>query len=162
MLKRILFLTAAILFTLVLIVHFPRRFIPMGIKPDILLILVIFFNIYRSRRQGAGIALGAGFLKDVLSFAQFGTFLISFTVSAYVTRRLKKFLYREEFLQQAFFVFVVTILNVLTICLLNVFSAKPHVMLLIVLRGLPESIFTALLSPVVFLVVKRCVPKYSY
>ncbi len=149
---------AAILFS----INYPENLRLFHVKPDFLLIIAIVANIYFSKKEGKIVASCSGLLKDIFSFGAFGSYLISFTICGYIARRLKSFIYRERFFEQALFVFIISFANILIICLLSLFSARLEAVPQILLKGTAESLFTSLVSPIIINLIKKCAPKYSF
>ena len=63
-------------------------------KPDLLLILIIFFNLYLGIRYGLVAAFFAGVLKDALSAQVFGIYIFLFMCAAFLATVLRRNFYR--------------------------------------------------------------------
>ena len=63
-------------------------------KPELLLILIIFFNLYLGIRYGLVAAFFAGVLKDALSTQVFGIYIFLFMCSAFLAIILRRNFYR--------------------------------------------------------------------
>lgn len=62
--------------------------------PDLLLILIIFFNLYLGIRYGLLCAFFAGVLKDAFSTQVFGIYIFLFMCSAFLATILRRNFYR--------------------------------------------------------------------
>jgi rod shape-determining protein MreD len=63
-------------------------------KPDLLLLLVIFFNLYLGVRHGLACAFFAGAIKDAFSPDTFGTYIFLFMLSACLATILRRNFYQ--------------------------------------------------------------------
>ncbi len=63
--------------------------------PHILLLVVIFFNLYSGIRFSLWAALWAGILKDCFSTMPFGTNIFAYVVCAYVSLAVRKYCYER-------------------------------------------------------------------
>jgi rod shape-determining protein MreD len=63
-------------------------------KPDLLLLLVVFFNLYLGIRYGLVCAVFAGLLKDAFSPDTFGLYIFLFMLSACLATILRRNFYR--------------------------------------------------------------------
>ncbi|MBU1997618.1 MAG: rod shape-determining protein MreD, partial [Candidatus Omnitrophica bacterium] len=61
--------------------------------PNLLLLLVIFFNLYLGIRYSIFTAVCAGLLKDSFCASVFGINLVSYVVCAYMVTFLKRYIY---------------------------------------------------------------------
>ena len=63
-------------------------------KPELLILLFIFFNLYLGIRYSLVAAIAAGFLRDASSVSPFGTYLFVYVAGAYCTTVVNKYLYQ--------------------------------------------------------------------
>ena len=63
-------------------------------KPELLILLVVFLNLYLGIRYSIIAALIAGLLKDSISIAPFGTYLFVYLAGAYVTTFVRWYFYQ--------------------------------------------------------------------
>jgi rod shape-determining protein MreD len=63
-------------------------------KPDLLLLLIIFYNLYLGVRYGLACAFFAGMLKDAFSPDTFGTYIFLFMLSACLATILRRNFYQ--------------------------------------------------------------------
>ena len=158
--KKWLFFCALIVCSLLSSISFPAAIAIFNTKPDFMMISIVFINIYYRRRDGMLCAVCAGFLKDSVSFSRFGISILSLCVCAYAAQKLKRYFYKDRFLEQAVFMLAVSFLGVLIFSMGDILFAQPSLFLPVLGRGIIQSIFTAVISPVAFMVIKKCVPKY--
>jgi rod shape-determining protein MreD len=63
-------------------------------KPELLILAIVFFNLYLGIRFGIIAALICGLLKDSISIEPFGTYLFVYTAGAYATTFARQYLYQ--------------------------------------------------------------------
>ena len=63
-------------------------------KPELLLLLVVFWGLYSGIRYSIVAALIGGLLKDSFSILPFGTYLFVFIAAAYLTVLVRRILYQ--------------------------------------------------------------------
>ena len=125
-------------------------------KPDILLIVVILFGLYLAPHQALTLGLFGGLLKDISSGGPFLINTIFFASLGLVVSHISKYLYRESPFSQVFLCFLAALLNSFLYYLtlrasapgLNFINLFKHIIF-------PSTLYTALLSPVLFWVFKK-------
>ncbi len=79
-------------------------------KPELLLLLVVFWGLYGGIRYSIAAAVFSGLLKDIFSILPFGTYLFVLLAAAYLTTLVRRNLYQpgSPFSRWvvAFFVFI--------------------------------------------------------
>src|ERR1700744_3252290 len=63
-------------------------------KPELLMLVVIFFNLYLGIRFSIIAAIFCGILKDSSGIAPFGTYILVYIAGAYFTTLVRKYLYQ--------------------------------------------------------------------
>ena len=63
-------------------------------KPEILILVVIFFNLYLGIRFGVIAAIFCGIFKDASGVAPFGTYVLVYIAGSYVTILVRRYLYQ--------------------------------------------------------------------
>jgi len=132
------------------------------VKPDFLLLLVIFFNIYFGIRYSLYTALLAGMMKDAASTYIFGLHTVSLILCAYLTTVLNQYIYIRGSRSSRLFV-------VALLCLINVFL---HYLLYLIFSSLaftdmlyhvllPEIITTLVVAIATFQFLRQCVSRLS-
>lgn len=62
-------------------------------KPELLILAVIFFNLYLGIRFSIIVAVFCGAFKDVSGVASFGTYILVYLTAAYLTTFARRYLY---------------------------------------------------------------------
>jgi len=128
--------------------------------PNLLLILVVFFNLFKGIRYSIGTAVLAGLLKDSYSAGIFGQHIFSFVLCAYLTVFIKTYLYHtSSHGSRVFFVFLVSFLNVLILYALNVMLGSVSFVEMVSHVLVPEVLSTTLVTPFVYRKYKQCALK---
>ena len=63
-------------------------------KPELLILVVIFFNLYLGVRFGIIAAVFCGIFKDASGVAPFGTYVLVYIAGAYITIFVRRYLYQ--------------------------------------------------------------------
>ena len=63
-------------------------------KPELLILVVIFFNLYLGIRFSIIAAVLGGILKDASGVAPFGTYVLVYIAGSYVTTLVRRYLYQ--------------------------------------------------------------------
>src|SRR5271154_2410867 len=63
-------------------------------KPELLILVVIFFNLYLGIRFSIMAAVFCGIFKDASGAAPFGTYVLVYIAGAYVTTFVRRYLYQ--------------------------------------------------------------------
>ncbi len=88
--------------------------------PQILLLVVVFFNLYSGIRYSLLAAVCAGVLKDCFSTMPFGTYVFTFILCAIVSLLVRRFCYeRGSDFSKLWMVFCVVTANTLVLGLLH-------------------------------------------
>ncbi|MFC1807821.1 rod shape-determining protein MreD [Candidatus Omnitrophota bacterium] len=128
----------------------------MGVKPDLLIILVIFFALSFSSHQAKRLAIVIGLLKDVTSASLLGSYTLSFLILAMIISYHQNKFFRERISTQMMIAFISYFFVGVVIFLLNSFSSKSfpahYSFLSLIVRG---SAYTAVISPVVFFILSK-------
>jgi len=82
-----------------------------GVKPDLILIFVIFYALLHGSREGALVGLMGGLLQDLLFGQNIGINALSKIVVGYLFGTLEKKIYKENLLIPMVVVFLGTFLN---------------------------------------------------
>ncbi len=64
-------------------------------KPELLLLVVIFFNLYLGIRFSIIAAVFCGIFKDASGVAPFGTYILVYIAGSYVTTFVRRYLYQQ-------------------------------------------------------------------
>ncbi len=128
----------------------------LGIKPDLLLILVIFLGLHKGPLSGAGYGFLAGILLDIFSPTPLGTNALSKTVLGFLAGAVAPFLYFEAPFIQGLLLFLGMFLEgMILFILLSSFHLAPPFYYSFLYIILPASFYTSLLAPLFFYTFKR-------
>ncbi len=128
----------------------------LGIKPDLLLILVILLGLHRGPVSGAGYGFLAGVLLDIFSPSPLGTNAFSKTVLGFFAGAVAPLLYFEAPFIQGLFLFIAMLLEgMILFILLSSFHFTPSFYYSFFYIILPASFYTSLLTPFFFYAFKR-------
>lgn len=64
-------------------------------KPELLILVVVFFNLYLGIRFSIISAVFCGILKDTSGIAPFGTYMLVYIAAAYMTTFVRRYLYQQ-------------------------------------------------------------------
>ncbi len=127
-----------------------------GVKPNILFAGVAILALYRGSRAGIETGIIAGLLYDLGSSAIFGAGIISFTLCGWTIGFLGKNLYKENILLRLLLVFAFSLANGFVYYLISsIFQPALTFVASIKYIILPDSLYTTLVSPLVFLILKK-------
>ena len=128
--------------------------------PNLLIILVVFFNLYRGTRYSLVAGVFAGLLKDSFSAGPFGLYTFAFIIAAFFTTLMKMYVYQPgSMVSRVLLVFIVTVGYVTTYWLIQLMFtslAFPSVFFHILV---PEVGLTTLIAPVAFKKYRQCALK---
>jgi rod shape-determining protein MreD len=125
--------------------------------PNLLIILVVFFNLYRGTRYSLVAGILAGLFKDSFSAGPFGLYTFAFIIAVFFTTLMKMYIYQPGVMaSRILLVFIVTIGYVTTYWIIQLMFtslAFPSVFLYILV---PEVGLTTLIAPVAFKKYRQC------
>lgn len=123
------------------------------IRPDLMMIIIIYLSLSYPPISGGFMAFFIGCLMDVFSGNSFGLFTFTRPLIFYIALFFKDRFYLESFHSQFFFTFIFTLTEgLLTLILLKVLNPGPAQSLypLWFTRFLPQAVSTAIISPFLF------------
>ena len=126
------------LFISLMLAIFPLPFSVAWYRPDWVVLLVIYWAVYRPSSMGVGYAWLIGLLQDVFVDGVWGAHALALSFIAYICSKAYRRLRTYSLSQQTFWVFVfVGIHHVFVnwVQSFTGFSAKPHLMFASVLTG---------------------------
>lgn len=131
-----------------------------GIRPDILLIFVIFVGFYSDRKEALEASIAGGLLKGVMSVGSIAPSIVLLGFGGLVSNYCKNKIFKDHFLIQAAFLFLIAVsINavqaLLKIALENVEPAGATIYNGFMPALLAMSIYTALAAPPVFFLLKK-------
>ena len=130
--------------------------------PNLLITLIIFFNLYLGIRYSLLTAVMAGIVKDSFGIDFFGSNIFSFVICAYLTTLIKRYLYQiGSISSRVLLIFLITILNALIHAMLNSIFNLVDFREMIVNVLFPEVLATTLMANYVCARLKKIVVKFS-
>jgi rod shape-determining protein MreD len=159
---RNLIIITALVFICFFIEYFLFNVVGAWLTPNLLLLLVIFFNLYLGVRYGIYTAALAGLIKDSFMISAFGVHLVSFVACCYFLAILQKYFYsRGSRFSRLFIIFTVCSLNILMQFIIQNAFAEFNFFEVLKYIYFPEMVLTLLVSSYVFDKTKQCVLKFS-
>ena len=132
------------------------------LKPDLLLLLVIYFNLAFGIRFSLVTALFAGILRDSFSINVFGMNIFAFLLCAYLTTLIKRYLFHMgSTASRVLIVLIISTFYCLVLYILNSLFSEVNFGQMIAYVWFPQILITMLLANHVFRLLRKCVLKYS-
>ncbi len=132
------------------------------LKPGLLVLLVVYFNLAFGVRYSLLAALFAGILKDSFGIHPFGLNIFSLILCAYLTTFIKRYLFHMgSSISRTLIVFIVTSLNVFVLYVFNAMMGEMDLVPTFIFVLLPEVLTTSLIASFVFFQLKKCVLRLS-
>jgi rod shape-determining protein MreD len=128
------------------------------IRPDIVLILILYWGLMYPPVQGGFLSLFLGYLMDAFSGNSFGLYTFSRPLLFYFAQLFKGRLYLEGFLSQFLFVFFFALFEgLLILTLLSALNPVPlgNLYPLLFTFYFPQSVLTGLITPILFPLLKK-------
>ena len=128
--------------------------------PNLLLLLIIYFNLAFGIRYSIFSAIFAGVLKDSFSTSIFGLNIFSFVLCAYMTTILKKYLHHmDSRWLKLFLVFFVTIVHIISSSCLQMMFGEINWVGVLKFVFIPEIVTTLVVTSFIFTQLRKCVSK---
>jgi rod shape-determining protein MreD len=126
------------------------------VRPDILLIMVVFFAFNGGTRLGVRTGAFAGFLKDIFTDGPFACWTITFALAGFLVGFYRNRFYRENLYTQISMTLLSFLFSsVFYYLLADLFTEMPSFYQSLLLLIIPAAIYTAIFSPVIFLALDR-------
>ena len=130
--------------------------------PNLLLLVIIYFNLAFGVRYSIIAAVLAGVIKDSFGVGVFGIHIFSFILCAYVTTILKRYLhYVASRRSRLLLVLCVTIIHISGYFCLQLMLGGVSGVQIVLFVFLPEIVTTLLVTSLVFTQLRKCVLKLS-
>jgi len=128
--------------------------------PNLLLLVIIYFNLAFGIRYSIFAAVIAGVLKDSFSIGIFGLNIFAFVVCAYMTTILKRYLHYVASRQtRLLLVFFITTIHVMIQFCLQLMFGQVNVVQSFKFVFVPEIITTLIVTSFIFAQLRKCVLK---
>ena len=129
----------------------------LGLKPDLILILVVIFSLLKGEKEGTISGFASGLLQDIFSTGLLGINALVKTVIGFTCGILRKKIFHEHIL---FLIPVITFIasfiqSILIFFLLRTFGIEYNLIWSLKQVALPEALYSSLLSPFIFLVINK-------
>jgi rod shape-determining protein MreD len=128
------------------------------IRPDIVLVLILYWGLTFPPVAGGLHTLFLGYLMDLFSGNSLGLFTFTRPLLFYLARLFKGRLYLEGLLSQSLFAFVFALFEgLLILILLSALNPAPvgNLYPLFFVSYLPQSFVTGMVAPVLFLLLQK-------
>jgi rod shape-determining protein MreD len=126
--------------------------------PNLLLLMIIYFNFAFGIRYSIFAAILAGILKDSFSTEIFGFNIFAFVLCAYLTTVLKRYLhYIASRRSRLLLVFCVTIIHFFILLCLRVMFSRVDVLQSIHFVLVPEILTMLIITSFIFNQLRKCV-----
>ena len=133
----------------------------LGIKPDLILIVVVVFSLLKGAKEGTISGFVSGLLQDIFSTGLLGINALAKTVIGFTCGILKEKIFYEHIL---FLIPVITFIasfmqSILIFLLLRAFGIEYGLVWSLKQVALPEALYSSLLSPFIFLAINKLFQK---
>ena len=126
-------------------------------SPNLLLLLVIFINLFRGIRYSIFTAVLAGIFKDSYSLGPFGLSIFSLVVCAYLTTVIKMYIYQPGSMpSRVLLVFVMTVIYVGIMAALAIMSTAVNLGDIFLYVFIPEVVATTMMTGSAFRRFRQC------
>jgi len=133
---------------------FLNKLMIFGARPDLILIVVVFFALFRDWRMGLELGLISGLLKDLFAFDLFGVNTLVLGVVGFSAGVMNAKLFRESRMTQFISVFALAAFSMWFHYFVISFRSKGSYLITLsdylFFSVLPASIYTALVSVPIF------------
>jgi rod shape-determining protein MreD len=146
-----LFLLAIIFISLIIQTTFIDSFQIWGIRPDLVLLLVVYNAFLRGHREGAFVGFCGGMLQDVFTGSYFGLNALCYMTAGYLVGMTEAKLYKESSLIMMALAWFASAGEQLLYYLLMSYTGVAMSPLLALSRVIfPTAVYTALLVPLTY------------
>lgn len=133
--------------------------------PNLLLLFVIFINIFFGIRYSISAAIVSGILRDSFSTGVFGTYMLAYICSAFLTTTIRRYLFHTSpYILRVLLALVQSVIFVIIVFFIQVVNSDlmPRDFLdVMAFVLLPEVFITTLVSGIFFRNLKKCVLRFS-
>ena len=130
-------------------------------KPNLLILFIVFVNLYFGVRQGLWAAAIAGLLKDSFAVGLFGAHVFAFILSSYLVILIKRYVFHMEALMlKLSLALSLSVLNILILYLIQVLFTELNFKDVLWVIALPEVVITTAVGPFCLKVFKQCALRF--
>ncbi len=132
-------------------------FVIKGVRPDIILILVVYAAFFYGAAAGLITGFTLGLLEDILSGSTLGLFTLSKSLVGYLSGNTVSQMALNNPVNQFIMVLGLSLTEGALVWLILMFSQPnpPDTQQMLLLTVLPQALYNALLAPLVMLVAER-------
>jgi len=129
-------------------------------KPNLLILLIVFFDLYLGIRYGLYTAILAGILTDSFSTNVFGLNIVVFILCAYMTSILRKYIYfRGSRMSRLLLVFLIILIDFTARLILHAIAGHYDIASAFTYALLPALFVTLLITTYTFQQLRLCASK---
>jgi len=133
-----------------------------GLKPDLLLTAVIFFGLFGKQRIGLEAGILAGIMQGVFSLNEVWVSALAYGMVGYVAGRNHNRFYRESIFVQSILTFAGVIVTYIMAYFCYKYLTESAAYQAIMPILLPCALYTAIIAPLVFFILKKTVKPVIY
>ena len=156
--NRFLFFLLVGVFLVTLQTTLLTSFLVQRVRPDLVLILILYLGLSRTTVSGGMVAFLLGYLLDLFSGNAFGVYCFTRPLIFFISRLFQSRFYWEGFSFQCLFVLFFSLVEGCLVFLLlwSFTPSPPHTLYSFVVSPLlPQSVVTALITPFLFALFKK-------
>jgi len=120
----------------------------LALRPDFVLVAVLFWSLHQPARIGFGVAFFVGLLADYLSGAVFGQHAMAYVIGVYLVQYLRLRLLQFDPLRQSAQLFPILLAIQLLVLLIGWLAGKPPIDLAILLPVISNTLLWFLIAGV--------------
>jgi rod shape-determining protein MreD len=148
---------AIIVITLVIQLTLMNSVTILGLKPDLIMVVVVVFSLMKGEKEGTISGFASGLLQDIFSTSLLGINALAKTVIGFICGILKEKIFHEHIL---FMIPVITFIasfiqSIIISLLLRAFGIEYNLAWSLKQIALPEALYSSLLSPFIFLAINK-------
>lgn len=121
-----------------------------GVAPNFMIMIIVAFALLRGSKEGGLIGAFAGALYDIVFGMGFGATMITYSIIGYMCGRLNKNYYRENFIMPFVCTLASSVFASLSSIFIFVMRGRMNFPFFLANRLIPELIYTATLSLVIY------------
>ncbi len=130
-------------------------------KPDLLVLLIIFFNISSGIRYSLVTALSAGIFQDSFSLSPFGSYIVTYIVCVFVATLVRRYLFHADpYAVRILLAFIITSVQAIILYAINLTFVSVDINEFIMNVLIPEVLMTTIVANFTFRYLKQCVSKF--
>ena len=121
-----------------------------GVRPDLLLVVLVFFSLKGGSITGTLVGFVIGFSQDLFAPEMFGLNALTKSITGYLLGLNKDRLYWGSFLVQAQIIFISLLFHDFIYFLIYSLSSVSTFLRFVLVQALPTALYSGLIGPVLF------------